>query len=456
MKKSKILALTLALALTAGALGGCMTSGSVVYRNSAGTVVDADQETSSGSISFRASDSATLDEFKTFDENRDNYSLTVSSSSSATISRKNEDGTTTPAQKTTDITVSDFNWPTYGPPADDATDPPARPAVTITVRWRGLEPGTYELDVSDISIDYRANDNAGVETHSLSIVSRDELTFTVLPGSTTPDSAYFYSITARAEHGGTITPEHSTSVQEGHSQTYTIRPDEGYVLTDVLVDGKSVGAVTEYTFDHVSADHRIEAHFIAADKPEAPALTDVAADAWYAADVAFVTEQGLMPTENGTFAPDEPTTRATLVYALWQLAGAPVVNYLLPFADVAEDSAYAEAVRWAAAEGIVAGVDATTFVPDASVTREQTAALLYRFAKHQGQDVSVGEDTNILSFADALTVSDYAFPALQWACGSGLLQGDEAGNLLPGGTCTRAHMAALLHRLAQPMTESAE
>ena len=245
-------------------------------------------------------------------------------------------------------------------------------------------------------------------------------------------------------------------MQEGHSQTYTIRPDEGYVLTDVLVDGKSVGAVTEYTFDHVSADHRIEAHFIAADKPEAPALTDVAADAWYAADVAFVTEQGLMPTENGAFAPDKSTTRATLVYALWQLAGAPVVNYLLPFTDVAEDSTYAEAVRWAAAEGIVAGVDATTFAPDASVTREQTAALLYRFAQHQGQDVSVGEDTNILSFADALIVSDYAFPALQWACGSGLLQGDEAGNLLPGGTCTRAHMAALLHRLAQPMAESAE
>ena len=129
-------------------------------------------------------------------------------------------------------------------------------------------------------------------------------------------------------------------------------------------------------------------------------------------------------------------------------AGAPQVNYALPFDDVAEGAWYTEAVRWAASEGIVTGMSATAFEPNAPITREQFAAILYRYAQKTGADVSAGEDTNILSYADALDVSEYAVPAMQWACGAGVIQGSGA-NLNPKDGATRAEAAAMLMRFCQ-------
>ena len=103
-------------------------------------------------------------------------------------------------------------------------------------------------------------------------------------------------------------------------------------------------------------------------------------------------------------------------------------------------------IMWAAENGIVNGFGPTTFRPDDTITREQFAAILYRYAKdYKGYDVSAGEDTNILSYNDASSVSEYAIPAMQWACGAGLMNGSD-GNLLPASGATRAQAAALLHR----------
>lgn len=176
---------------------------------------------------------------------------------------------------------------------------------------------------------------------------------------------------------------------------------------------------------------------------------DVRPEDWFYDDVRYVYESGLMNgTAEGLFSPDLFTSRAMIVTVLWRLSGSPVVNYYMPFADVDQAAWYAEAVRWAASCGIVTGYDNGNFGPNDPITREQLAAILYRCATYRQEDTSIGADTNILSFADAASVSEYAVPALQWACGAGILQGAD-GALLPTHPATRAQTAAILHRFCQ-------
>ena len=178
-------------------------------------------------------------------------------------------------------------------------------------------------------------------------------------------------------------------------------------------------------------------------------FTDLTEADWFHGDVAWVYENSLM---NGltatTFGPGAATSRGMIVTILWRLEGMPTAG-ACPFADVTAGSYYEQAIAWAAENQIVTGVSATAFHPNANITREQFAAILYRYAKnYKGYDVSAGEDTNILSYSDALSISDYAFPALQWACGAGLMNG-SGDALMPDGFATRAQAAALLHRFCQ-------
>ena len=180
--------------------------------------------------------------------------------------------------------------------------------------------------------------------------------------------------------------------------------------------------------------------------------TDADAKAWYHDGVHFCLENGLMVGYGGnTFKPDAPTTRSMLIVMLWRLNGSPVVNYALDFDDVAEDAWYTEAVRWAKSEGVAGGYGNGKFGPNDTLTREQMVAMLYRYTQYKGYDVSVGEDTNILSFGDATTVAEYAIPAMQWACGSGVVGGKDAADgsgliLDPKGSTTRAQMATMVMR----------
>ena len=180
------------------------------------------------------------------------------------------------------------------------------------------------------------------------------------------------------------------------------------------------------------------------------AFGDLTAAAWYHDGVHYCLENGLMRgVSGGKFLPDGSTTRAQLVTVLWRLEGSPETTGAVRFGDTAGGAWYTEAVRWAAGCGVVKGYDNGCFGPNDAVTREQMAAILYRYAQHKGYDVSAGKDTNILSFSDAFAVSEYAIPAMQWACGSGLMTGAQrdGGMLLaPRDTTTRAQAATLIMR----------
>ncbi len=184
------------------------------------------------------------------------------------------------------------------------------------------------------------------------------------------------------------------------------------------------------------------------EKSHALPFEDVGTDAWYSDAVAYVYRNGLMSgTSGSTFSPDAAITRAQLVTILWRMAGSPQVNYLMDFDDVSQDAYYTEAVRWAASEGIAGGYGNGLFGSDDPITREQMAAILYRYAQRMGYDVSIGEDTNILSYTDAPDVSGYAVAALQWACGAGIIRGTGDGSTLtPQGGATRAQAAVILTR----------
>lgn len=179
------------------------------------------------------------------------------------------------------------------------------------------------------------------------------------------------------------------------------------------------------------------------------AFADVAPSAWYAADVAYTAKNGLLRgTSEGVFSPDATMTRAMIVTCLYRLAGEPAFMNDNIFNDVARGSYYEKAVIWAQGKGIVKGVSDSSFAPNAEITREQLAAILYRYAQYMGYDVSVGEDTNILSYDDAFSVSEYAYASLQWACGAGII-GGIGTNLVPAGNATRAQVAAILHRFCE-------
>lgn len=174
--------------------------------------------------------------------------------------------------------------------------------------------------------------------------------------------------------------------------------------------------------------------------------TDLDVNAWYHDGVHYCLEENLMEgTGYETFAPDASMTRAMIVTILWRLDGSPMGVEENSFTDVERGSWYSYAVDWAAAFGVVEGYSETAFGPGDAITREQLAAILWRYAKYRGYDVSVGGDTSILSYQDAFDVSEYAYPALQWACGAGLMEGSNE-SLLPQGTATRAQAATILYR----------
>ena len=146
---------------------------------------------------------------------------------------------------------------------------------------------------------------------------------------------------------------------------------------------------------------------------------------------------------------DKAVTRAEAIVALWNMEGSPASDFAMKFDDVSAETPYAEAIRWAAAVKIVNGCSESSFAPDDVLTREQLAAILWRYAKSENIDVSIGENTNILSYEDVFTVSDYAIPAFQWTCGSGIMSGNTISTLAPDEQVNRIFFASVLHKYAQ-------
>lgn len=246
---------------------------------------------------------------------------------------------------------------------------------------------------------------------------------------------------------GTVEPK-LTFQHIGKSVTFTFKPDTGYKVKDVKVNGKSVGAVKTYTIDKLTVSTRIEVEFTNGKLP----FTDVRESDWFYEDVAFAYENGLFAgTSDTTFSPNASMTRAMLVTVLYRLEGQPAVNGRSGFSDVQYNGYYEDAVTWAADNGIVNGTSTTTFSPNANVTREQMAAILYRYAQHKKYNTAASSGLN--GFTDHASVSGYAAASLEWAVAEKLVNG-SAGKLMPTGNATRAQVAAILHRFVENVAKT--
>ncbi len=241
---------------------------------------------------------------------------------------------------------------------------------------------------------------------------------------------------------GTVEPK-LTFQHIGKSVTFTFKPDTGYKVKDVKVNGKSVGAVTTYTVDKLTVSTRIEVTFTNGKLP----FTDVRESDWFYDDVVFAYENGLFSgTSDTTFSPNTSMTRAMLVTVLYRLEGQPAVNGRSGFSDVQYNGYYEDAVTWAADNGIVNGTSTSTFSPNVNVTREQMAAILYRYAQYKKYNTAASSSLN--SFSDHTSVSGYAEASLQWSVAEKLVNGSN-GKLMPTGNATRAQVAAILHRFVE-------
>lgn len=255
-------------------------------------------------------------------------------------------------------------------------------------------------------------------------------------------SKIYYNITAAETEHGTVKLSH-TRAAAGTSVTVTAIADSGYVVSDMLINGVSVGRNDVYTISSIDRDTEVKVIF--AEKSDLP-FTDVIASDWFYETVKKAYESRLMlGTEETRFEPNANVSRAMFVTVLHRIEGEPEASGH-SFGDVADGEYYDKAVAWASKNGIVYGVTETEFAPDADITREQMAAMLFRYAKYKGMDVSVGENTNILSYDDYEMISEYAIAALQWTVGSGILTGKTDVTLNPADKATRAETATVFTR----------
>jgi hypothetical protein len=280
-----------------------------------------------------------------------------------------------------------------------------------------------------------------------------------------------YSISVSTPAHGTVKTDPS-SARSGDQVTITLKPDEGYEVDQLTVTDASGNKLNvtdkgngEYTFvmpkSKITVNVTYKLHESAAQtdcpKDEScpiSAFNDASATAWYHDGVHFVLENGIMRGYgNGKFGPADTTSRAMMAQILWNLEGKPEVSFTLSYTDLGTDAWYTEAVRWASAQGIMDGYGNGKFGPNDAMTREQLVTIVYRYAKYKGIDVSAGENTNILSYADAQNVSQWAIPAMQWAVGSGLITGRTASTLNPGDNASRAEIATIMMRYC---TETAQ
>lgn len=261
--------------------------------------------------------------------------------------------------------------------------------------------------------------------------------------------------------GGKVTVN-PTRPTRGQTVTITVTPADGYKLDSLTVTDLKGNTIeltkvsdTKYTFVMPAGKVKITPVFVKIDGSDKDNTTnvdkrfsDVAADAWYAEYINYVAENGLMNGyEDGRFGPNDKTTRAQIVTVLYRMEGEPAVSSSSSFKDVsAGGQYYSAAVAWASRNDIVNGYEDGRFGPNDNVTREQIAAILYRYAAYKEYDTTLAG--NIASFSDAAKVSSWANSAIAWAVGEGLINGDN-GALKPQGNATRAEIATLLTRFAK-------
>ena len=347
--------------------------------------------------------------------------------------------------------------------------PAAMPAenMTVTAQWRvNRYTITYDLDRGT------ADDNPTgytVETETFTLknptrpgyifsgwsgtglTGEDNLTVTIPKGSTgnrsyTAHWRYnggyrYYTIKATAGAGGSISPYGNVSVREGSDRTFTITPDKGYAVSNVKIDGKSIGAVRSYTFENVRHAHTIEVIFMkAGGSPQTGVFVDVATGSYYEDAVDWAVENGITTGVSANrFDPNGVCTRAQAVTFLWRAAGSPAPrSRTMPFTDVPVGSYYYDAVLWAVENGITKGTSDTTFSPNMTCTRAQIVAFLWRSEKSP----AAGSRN---PFADVKSTAYYA-DAVLWAVENGITKGTTAMKFSPDADCTRAQIVTFLWR----------
>ena len=251
----------------------------------------------------------------------------------------------------------------------------------------------------------------------------------------------YYTIKATAGAGGSISPSGNVSVREGRDQTFTITPDKGYAISNVKIDGKSIGAVKSYTFENVSRTHTIEVIFMKANgNPQTGVFVDVATGSYYEDAVDWAVENGITKgTDDTHFSPDGICTRAQAVTFLWRTAGSPKPETrAMPFTDVPVGSYYYDAVLWAVENGITKGTSDTTFSPNMTCSRAQIVAFLWRSEKSPAAGIAN-------PFADVKSDAYYA-DAVLWAVKENITKGTTSTTFSPNADCTRAQIVTFLWR----------
>lgn len=312
----------------------------------------------------------------------------------------------------------------------------------------------------------------------------DGFTYTAEKKSSGGSHSYDGYITVINPKNGTVSVSDDWA-DEDQKITLTITPDKGYVVDKIEIvdlEGDKIDAKkvededNEYTFRMANCDVTVTVTFKEEGKtedkeetneteetdkteetttPETVAFSDVSESDWFYKGVSYVVENGMM---NGVgenqFAPNAPLTREMLAVVLYNMEKQPESTGVNPFADVKADMWYTDAIVWANANGIVAGYDDSTFGLGDSITREQLAAILYRYAQMKGYDVT--EKADLTGYADSAAISGYAVEAMQWANANGIVNGMTATTLAPQGTATRAQVATMLMNFCENVVTKAE
>ena len=242
-----------------------------------------------------------------------------------------------------------------------------------------------------------------------------------------------YTIEATAGSNGSISPSGKTAVVSGEDATFVITPDSGYRVADVLVDGKSVGAVRSYTFENVKANHTISVTFEEGEQVIDPDETGVSD--WLNTADHIVYLNGYV---DGTFRPDDNMTRAEVAQMFYNLLNDKDVAITVSFSDVASDAWYAEAVNTLASLGMITGVGDNKYEPDRSITRAEFTAIAMRFA-----DLATGGENVFSDVAEDAWYHDYVVGSIQY----GWITGYPDGTFRPENTITRAEVTTIVNRM---------
>lgn len=311
-----------------------------------------------------------------------------------------------------------------------------------TAKWNlDKESKSYS---DEFTVRYKDIDEDGSTLHisfvkKSTIVDNDypTLTFDITGGK----HGTVYRGTREYEDGDVI------SIKKNDKMTFKAKTDKGYVAVWTYKGESYVG--DEFTVKMGSKDAKLYVEFMDKDDIRLTELPfrDVSKRDWYYDDVVYVYRKGYMDGMSSTrFGGELNTTRGQIVTILWRLTGEPRATKRNPFTDVSSSQYYYDAISWAYDAGVVDGFDARTFKPDQNVTREQLAAILYRYAKYM--NLSTSGSAYLAKYTDADKIANWAYDAMAWANYRGLINGTSATRIDPKGYATRAQIAAILHRFA--------